>query len=415
MPYAKLNARRLAMVLLAGLAMSSSALGQFSPKEQSKLQSSLDEAPMSMSDLVRELGSDDARTRGAAQQRLDQDQRITLQMIEEALKQPTTGAEARVRLINTGRTRFVSSPRAAMGVRFGGGLPDRVIVGDTVPGFPSKDFLESGDIIDTANGLKLIGPRASFTLMCLIVSHDPGEKVNLVVRRGGDKLKMQVPLGKYSDLQQGDLVGDSRAQAGWRLRLQRLLHGAESKPPSGAVSFNLPAEAFDTKTAEERQVELMERVRDRGEEGHEPALELAGGGMPRAALDVAVGTGIERGQNQVVLQQIMPAQRGARRQVLNFVQMRNVFEPDLETHKRRFSNDQELEHLLRQKTAILADLKGNDPDAMPALDPRRTMLMQRQRDYVANQKLIEAIEAETEELKTGSPAKHSQAGADQPG
>lgn len=150
------------------------------------------------------LGSAEYREREAASKVLLDDTNLTLSDIESQLKNPSVkhSAEVKTRLLSIAKDRFLKSDRAALGFMFGGNLVDRVVVGQTYPKFPVHGVLHVGDIIVEADGVDLCSPRGRSTMQAMIVSRDPGQTLPLTIRRGKEKLKLDIKLGKFSDLEQ---------------------------------------------------------------------------------------------------------------------------------------------------------------------------------------------------------------------
>lgn len=174
-------------------------------------------------ELIAQLGVDNAAKREEALSLLAGDEAFTLTQLEETLQNVTLTAEQRARLLEAARQRFMASPRAAMGVqqfsRFA--MPERVVIGITYPQFPSFKVLKEGDLILEVEGEKLRSRDAWNRLGAHIVSHDPGGTMDVVIRRGEEKLSLQVPLGSYKDLPGPNPLDISKLERGWQLRSQR--------------------------------------------------------------------------------------------------------------------------------------------------------------------------------------------------
>ncbi len=168
--------------------------------------------------LVEGLSSDDFRTRDEATVRLSKEPSIRLQDIEQILKTRELPLEARARLMSVARERFALSPRAAMGVQFDlTTLRDRIVIERTFPNFHCDEVLEPGDIIVEAGGVPLDGRTGRPTIQGMIISREPGETLDVVVRRGKEKLRFDVRLGHFRDLDNPTL-DTARLNRAWKAR-----------------------------------------------------------------------------------------------------------------------------------------------------------------------------------------------------
>ena len=187
-------------------------------------------SPSEIDEFVTDLQSPEFRVRDEATRRLQTDDRATLSVLEGVLRDRGSGMtlEGRERLMSIARERFDKSPRGAMGIGFGGReedtgvkLPDRVIVGQTYEGFESFRLLERGDIISAAEGQELHGSDAQLRMQGIIVSHDPGDVIALVVRRGKQKLLLNVRLRSFNDLP-NSVIDLNRLNRAWRYRTRAI-------------------------------------------------------------------------------------------------------------------------------------------------------------------------------------------------
>lgn len=225
------------------------------------------EARAALNEIIVQMGSGDFLARQAAADKLGKVGQFTLPMLEESLQRKDLSLEARSRLLGVARRRFFETPRAAMGFQFGGTLRDRIVIGRLIDGFPAKKILEEGDMVMSADGYRLEGPVARAVLPAVIVSHDPGESIKLVVRRGAQKLSLDVPLGEFARLEQGAWMGPERLAPAWRIRAARLGGGLEP------IRVDVDHDAWFGKGRD------LERRADK-----QPQMEplvLEGGGMPR--------------------------------------------------------------------------------------------------------------------------------------
>ncbi len=159
--------------------------------------------------------------------------------------------ETRMRLIGALRQRFMETPRAAMGIRFGGMTPAGVLIQNAFPGFPGNDLglLIAQDIITAIEGIQLDiqvtqqgdAIRVQELVRSIILSHEPGEHVRLSILRPGlapnldgqvaganvidstgQHLELLVPLGAYTALPDNREDLRPTLENAWRVRLDRL-------------------------------------------------------------------------------------------------------------------------------------------------------------------------------------------------
>lgn len=327
--------------------------------------------------LLPDLNSPSARTRDEATAALGDDENVTLKQLEQAAATPALTLEQRARLLGVAKTRFFKGPRAAMGVGFGGNLRDRIVVGQTYPPFASARLLEDGDMIIEAGGFKLEGPSARTHLQAIIISHDPGEVLPLVIRRGAERLALDIPLGNFSDLP-NTAPTDSRLERAWRIRTAKLL----AQAPGAAPAIAAPADAVMWSRAAlvGPPVNAAWGARDQGE----LLPEVAGGGqqhMNQALPDeqrMAVRTVFINGKAQLVR---MPIPR--------------FDEVDLDTMLSPIAPADELELLARAKFKIETELRAmGDASRLPDDDALKTVYTSRQQSLRAVNKQRMAIQAE---------------------
>jgi serine protease Do len=93
--------------------------------------------------------------------------------------------------------RKIAAPAGALGIRLGG-KEDAAQIENVEPGMAAdKAGLKAGDIILKVNGKEIAGPRQ---LGETIRSYMPGEKVELLVKRGSEELMISATLGAFSQL-----------------------------------------------------------------------------------------------------------------------------------------------------------------------------------------------------------------------
>lgn len=193
-------------------------------------------------ELIAKLGAESATERERASALLAGDSSFTSKQLEATLRTATLSAEQRYRLLEASKQRFMSTTRAAMGVQqFPRVAPERVIIGTTYPQFPSFKVLREGDMIIEAEGEKLRSYDAWNRLGAHIVSHDPGGTMEIVVRRGEEKLTLHVELGSYKDLPGPSQLDVPKLERAWQLRSESFTRAKAREP----IAVALPAGKWD--------------------------------------------------------------------------------------------------------------------------------------------------------------------------
>jgi hypothetical protein len=358
-------------------------------------------APLNDADLktlVAKLNDPDVREREQATVQMLDDARITLQTVSRLLtdQKSTLSPEQRTRLLVVARDRFMKSDRAALGFQFGGQLQDRIVVGQTYPKFPSFTMLEVGDIIVGAEGVDLVGPAGRLALQAIIVSRDPGDALALVIRRGKEKLELNVPLGKFGDLDQPGMPRqmqvnrptDPMLQRAWKVR-SRLM-----SPGNKAIEF---ASGWKTMTTEERNKRRELMNKRAGAAMERPAI--AGGGMARVGLTMGEDMSDQPWQVQMQVRQLPQAQlRVIRQGMIVFGEVEDDFS------LQRMTPAQELQALASAKMQASEELKRlGEPGNIAPGDSRISMFAEATKRVMIIDRQIEAIEAEIRERGEAIP------------
>ena len=190
-------------------------------------------ASRDLTPLISALDAPDLAQREAAVETLLTDQRITLREILGLLAEVTAlTPEQRARLNGAAREMFALSPRAAMGVQFGGTVEKGVAIQSAVDGFDSARVIRPGDVVLAANGIEVTQTR----LRAIILSHDPGESMVIRLRRlsedGTEEIvESRVTLGSMNRLRGGGFIDAGTMFEAWRERLAR---AGVSEAPSQA-------------------------------------------------------------------------------------------------------------------------------------------------------------------------------------
>ncbi len=214
-----------------------------------------DEAAL-LSVLIEDLGAEDLETREGAQAVIQTLDGRMLPQIEHALAGDSLDIEQRQRLVSAGQSVFARSPRAAMGIQFGGPTTDGVMIQNTVAdgNFDAQVKLAANDIILEAGGEPMEGME---DLRIAIISRDPGEVVPLKVMRNGEVFDVAVELGSFADLT-GSRIDSNTAQRSWAARLVR--RGIWAEVPT--LSFVDQASPDAGVTREPRDIEAGAALRE---------------------------------------------------------------------------------------------------------------------------------------------------------
>jgi len=167
---------------------------------------------------------------------------VDLAAIEPRLTDPGLPPETRLRLELLAYEMFRASPRAGMGVGFGGPTPEGVEVGRTVPGFDAARVLEPGDVIIQANGHTI---REVLDLQAAIVATDPGQMMNLIVLRGGQgkPVGVECRMGDYRELNNPNPIDERILRAAWSIRRRAILPEPQGVRVAAAPSGGSPDRA----------------------------------------------------------------------------------------------------------------------------------------------------------------------------
>lgn len=137
----------------------------------------------------------------------DPNEGFELDMLGAFIERAELSPEAMARFRSAARGLFEQTTKAGLGVGFGevrdGGVEIGTVVAE-VDRFPAAAMLMPGDLIVGADGSKL---TTSEDLRAAILSHEPGETLDLLVRRGERVLEIEAPLGSYSSLRGAAPIG----------------------------------------------------------------------------------------------------------------------------------------------------------------------------------------------------------------
>ncbi|MCX5691626.1 MAG: PDZ domain-containing protein [Planctomycetota bacterium] len=179
-----------ALMIAAGSAFSAPASAPETPRSR-------------LAALIRELDAPTPVQRATASERAQADPEFTLSLLEEALtmaRATPLSPEQIMRLEQAARQRFLTEPRAAMGVQFSQleNITEGVEISAPLPGFDSMRALQPGDIIHQVDSIVI---HRQDQMRAAIVSYSPGDDVSLSISRQGEKMQVKIKMGSFADLE----------------------------------------------------------------------------------------------------------------------------------------------------------------------------------------------------------------------
>jgi len=189
--------------------------------------------------IVELLDSPNWAVRESATAQLKRDRNIGLREIEALIRREDVSAEARLRLSNAAKERFMRSTRAAVGMgpldtstaRMG------VSVGRLQSGFDAERVLRVGDRIVRAQGRPV---RDWNRFRALILSNDPGDIFEVLVIRDGEPVELEFRLGHYTDLQRSDPNIDvGLLEEAWQIRMSDATSSEDRFGDSASSGYHL--------------------------------------------------------------------------------------------------------------------------------------------------------------------------------
>ncbi|HYF15567.1 MAG TPA: PDZ domain-containing protein [Phycisphaerales bacterium] len=180
--------------------------------------------------LFARLGSESWEARDESHRRLRDGAGLSLADVEAALRTHGADPEARRRITDIGWKHFVNAPHAAMGVQFNAAQESRgVVISDTIAGFDSTRVLRGGDALLSIAGVD-VSQQADAA--AVIVSHDPGAEIVVVVERDGEVFEAPLRLGAFTALPgMGRGINEATLQRAWEMRVQRIVADAPAPAP----------------------------------------------------------------------------------------------------------------------------------------------------------------------------------------
>lgn len=247
---------------------------------------------------VAALDSDELLVRDAADEAIRVDDRTNLALIERFLAGPgatSLSLEQRERIVKLALELFRHEPRGALGVSFARfDASEGVEISGTVDGFDAARSLRRGDIMRAMDGVPV---RFNNEARAVILSHDPGDELNIEIVRQGEVRSVTVRLGSFHQLRNAYEPEDMVLAAAWELRCARRSGQAAAELPR-VLDPGLSGERWLDLTRNERARErLTMRQTRRGFEiarAEEPPPRLIAGGLARGVPEGADGDFLPR-------------------------------------------------------------------------------------------------------------------------
>lgn len=215
-----------------------------------------------ISTLIDQLAAPDFATREQATTALESLEVNLEPLVTARLRAADLTPEQVVRLETVLQSRFYNAPRAALGVGFtppqinnNQAMQIPVILNNVLQGFPCSATLRPGDIIRVVDGYELPPTGGSDRVRTAILSHLPGEELELLIERDGRRSFVRVPLGDYARLNNA-APSPMMIKDGWSLRRERLgLNNTDTQPPIQCVADGARADLPSLPRREEPEVE----------------------------------------------------------------------------------------------------------------------------------------------------------------
>ncbi len=249
---------------------------------------------LTLGEVIDRLGSDDLAERERASELLANVAMWDEAILAKACALPDLCWERRARLRNAIYTRFMNSPRPAIGIRMAPGAESGILVERLEEGFPARKTLREKDEILVIGGVDLRPTKTDQgPLMASIASFDPGDTVDLLVLREGREIELQIELGSWDDLnQQARTRQDRVMRDALALRMHRMDYDLDADTGRPVAA---PVSRFDWKQASRRVVRPTQNVSlvSGGEASLVPGR--PGGGM--GTVNPSVALRAERARN----------------------------------------------------------------------------------------------------------------------
>lgn len=230
-----------------------------------------------LADLVVRLDSTDVQTRLDATERLAKSPAITLKQLETVLRAGPLSLEQRCRLLAAARRRFISEPRAGMGIQ-----PDinfgqhGVGLAGIQQDFPASKVLRPGDRIVSADGVPI---DTWETIRAVIISRDPGDEIPVSIVRDGGTLNVTVKLGEFARLRQAG-IDSGLLEDAWILRSRSLQDPAKAP----VIESGLPVAAWAQSGLLDDEAAEIADAAARANAGDDTGSGLVAGGEARGGI-----------------------------------------------------------------------------------------------------------------------------------
>ncbi len=214
---------------------------------------------LTLGEVIDRLGSDDLAERERASELLANVAMWDEEILAKACELPEVCSERRARLRDAIYTRFLNSPRPAIGIRMAPGAESGIRVERLEAGFPAGKTLRANDEILVIGGVDLRPTKTDQgPLMAAIASFDPGDLVDVLVLREGREIELQIELGSWDDLnQQARARQNEVMRRALALRMHRKGYDLDSDTGRPIAA---PVSRFDWKQASRRVVRPTQSV-----------------------------------------------------------------------------------------------------------------------------------------------------------
>lgn len=216
--------------------------------------------PEVIEDWVEQLGNEDWLMRDLATLELSElDPGISLETLEGFMCHEDLSPEQRARLRLACLRRFALRPKGALGVSFG---TIRVGAIEVQPIPPSEEF-PATMLLKENDQIAMVGDRVidgSFSLRIEILSRDPGSILPVTLIRNERVLRLDLPLGSFSDLTGAVRMDSQLLTSALERRWERLgiEHGPDGSIGSGISTEDWKRAAFpEDATPDPREPELI--------------------------------------------------------------------------------------------------------------------------------------------------------------
>ncbi|MBI1189714.1 MAG: PDZ domain-containing protein [Tepidisphaera sp.] len=227
----------------------------------------------------------EARLAGTVSAQPSQDQHVRPSDVQADVNRAELNKEQRERLMQIGTRLFSSVPHGAMGVKFS--RLDRgqgVEISGVIAGFDSQRVLQPADIVLDIDGHEV---NAQTDMRAAIISHDPGDKVDMTLLRRGERVVVALQLGDLDNLQNAAIPDHSLMRDAFELRVARRAGVAPDR--GGVIDPGMDSAQWASLQLgqNERMAALQQQARgrnvDSGDEDDSKTPSIVAGGADRLA------------------------------------------------------------------------------------------------------------------------------------